>query len=164
VQRKPILANSCALAASAKESRFRIDAPVTETRLAAVVALDSLAKELVGSCADACSVRARLLQVGKNRSDDLALEALEGHPSNPGATLEGVELAVLVASSDDASGPAARIGEYCETHAITTAGVVARLGGRSVTKTVRALRPWVSLLLVSDDGSDLQDILNALRV
>ena len=48
---RPILANSCARAATAEEARFRIDRPIG-SRAAVVVALDDEAAEVVDRVAE----------------------------------------------------------------------------------------------------------------
>ena len=61
MQRRPILANSCARAASAAEARYRIETPINDQRSTAVFALDAPARAIVGASRSGHSDRVRFM-------------------------------------------------------------------------------------------------------
>lgn len=156
-QRRPVLANSCAMAATAGEARYRIDRAVTETRSTRVVALDEPVAAEVGRAAGACSGQTRVF------TPPAAAASGNGRVAwDLDQVVEGADLVVMVASSDDASGVARALGELCETARVMTAGVI--IGHpASTSSVVSALRAHVRMLLVSDTPGDLAGILTALR-
>jgi hypothetical protein len=141
---RPILANSCALAATAEEARFRIDRPIG-SRSALVVALDEQAAEVVDRVAEKPWRGARFL-----RASDGAVE------------LGDVDVVVMIATADADADVAAGLAEACFERGIMTAGLI--LGeGADVAAAVSALRPYARNLMVTDDEEDVAEVLTALR-
>jgi len=161
--------SSCARAATAAESRFRIDAPV-ESRNARVVALDAPAAEVLRSVAALEWAGARFfvcepVSVGGGAGSgigDFLLRGIDGTPAVLGSELDGAHVVVMVATQDSGAGCAYAIGKACWERAVMTAGLV--LGDGSQTHAVAALRPHARVLLPSADESDLVELLTALRV
>jgi hypothetical protein len=141
---RPILANSCARAATAEEARFRIDRPIG-ARSAVVAALDEAAAEVVDRVAEKPWRGARFLRAG------------DGSPD-----LEDVDVVVMIATADADAGVAGRLAEACFERGIMTAGLILGEGGE-VAATVSALRPYARNLMVTEDEEDVAEVLIALR-
>lgn len=143
---RPILASSCARAATAAEARFRIDRPIG-SRSAIVVAIDDEAAAVVDRVADGPWHGARFLHVGDDFTDELA----------------NADVAIMVATAGADGRAAAALGRACAELGIMTAGLV--LGERlDVSEAVSALRPHARNLMVTPDEDDVVAVLAALRV
>jgi hypothetical protein len=141
---RPILANSCARAATAEEALFRIDRPIG-ARSALVVALDDDAAAVVDRLAGQPWRGARFLRAAEGTFD-----------------LEGVDAVVMVATADADADAAARLADACFERGIMTAGLI--LGeSAEVTAAISALRPHARNLMVTDDEDDVAEVLTALR-
>lgn len=172
---QPILASSCALATSAEEARYRIDAPIAGRRGARVVALDDHAATIVRRAAQQAWNGARffILTVAPTGADtapptdadgrpDLALRRTDGTSSRLSDELREADVAVMVATTESDRDAADVIGRACARRGIMTAGLV--LGApEEVEPTVVTLRPHAQVLLVTQDDSDLVEVLTALR-
>jgi hypothetical protein len=144
---RPILLNSCALAATAEEARFRIDRPIGG-RTAVIVALDEGATEVVDRVAERPWGAARFFRASE--ASDVAEE------------LADADVAIMVATADADADSAAEIAEACALRGIMTAGLI--LGDRlEVGAAVSALRPYARNLMVTDDEEDIAAVLTALR-
>jgi len=142
---RPILANSCARAATAAEARFRIDRPIGG-RAALVVALDDDAAEVVERVAEKPWHGARFVRARDGFDEDLT----------------DTDVAVMVATADADAGAAAAIAQACAARGIMTAGLI--LGDPlEVAAAVSALRPYARNLMVTDDEDDVAEVLTALR-
>jgi hypothetical protein len=143
----PILASSCARAATAEEARFRIDRPIAG-RSARIIALDATAADVVGRVAE--------LPWGASRffPDPAALD--------PEADLRDADVAIMVATADARAETASAIARACSSRGIMTAGIV--LGDRhEVEAAVAALRPYARNLMSTEDEDDVAAVLTALR-
>ena len=144
---RPILASSCARAATAAEARFRIDAEIGPRR-ALIVALDEAAADVVDRVAEQPWGGARFF-----RSPAEVRLAEE---------LEDADVAIMVGTAAADGDAAARIAHACVERGIMTAGLV--LGGRDeVAAAVAALRPYARNLMATEDEDDLAAVLTALR-
>ena len=144
---RPILANSCALAATAEEARFRIDRPIAG-RAALVIALDDGAAAVVERVAELPWQGARFFR----SPDELDLER----------ELVDADVAIMVATADADGGSAETIARACAARGIMTSGLI--LGDRlDVGPAVSALRPYARNLMVTDDEEDVGAVLTALR-
>jgi len=166
-----MLLSSCARAASAAETRYRIDAPIAPARAARVVALDVGAAKVArrvaahqwasarffvcdgvapGSASEALSV------------DDLVLRGIDGTPASLDEQLADADVVVLIATEDAGAASASVVGRACFERGIMTAGLV--LGeGFEAEGAVVALRPHARVLLPSADDDDVTELLTALR-
>ena len=143
---KPILASSCARAATAAEARYRIDRPIGG-RSARIVALDAAAAGVV--------LRVAQQPWGASRfyADAGRFDARE---------LDDADVAIMVATADADGAVAGAIARACAERGIMTAGLV--LGDRDdVGDAVAALRPYARNLMVTDDEDDVAAVLTALR-
>ncbi|MDT7616781.1 MAG: hypothetical protein QOF00_4228 [Pseudonocardiales bacterium] len=177
---RPILQSSCAVATSAAEARFRIDAPIEGRRGTRVVALDDgaatlvrrLAREswnaarfftLVAQSHEAQSHEAQSPPVnGGGPPADMALHRTDGTAATLAEELGEADVAVMVATTNGSAPAAAVIGRACARRGVMTAGLV--LGEQhDVADTVTALRPHAQVLLVTRDEQDVAEVLSALR-
>jgi hypothetical protein len=166
----PTLLHGCAAASSAEEASFRIQRPVETHRSARVIALDGPATAVTDALSGREWQAARFLtghdaaQVsGNGEGPDPLLRASDGQQLPLSRILEGADVVVMVATTDDGAALAAVIGEACDERRITTAGLVIDTD-RRLSAAVSALRPHAQVLLVSDDASDVAELLSALRV
>ena len=144
---RPILANSCAYAATAEEARFRIDRPIGG-RAALVIALDAEAAEVVDRVAELPWQGARFFRT----PEGLELER----------ELAETDVAIMIATADADGDVAETIARACAERGIMTSGLI--LGDRlDVGPAVSALRPYARNLMVSDDEDDVGAVLAALR-
>jgi hypothetical protein len=163
-------ASECARAASAAESRFRIDAPIAPARAARVIALDPAAESVGRRVAAGAWANARFYTCessgdggGNGDGGGVWLYGLDGEPCALREVLAGTDVVVVLATQDSGRAAAAAIGRACSARAVTTAGVV--LGdGFEADDAVAALRPHARVLLLSADETDVRELLTALRV
>jgi hypothetical protein len=158
----PILANSCARAATAAESRYRIDAPIAPSRGARVIALDEGAAEVARRVAGESWANARFFACTGSDTGALTLTGIGGAAADLREQLSGADVVVMIATEDSGAACAYAIGRTCWEKSIMTAGIV--LGdGYDAEHAVAALRPHARVLLPSGDDSDVIELLTALR-
>jgi len=143
----PILASSCARAATAAEARFRIDRPIAG-RSARIVALDPTAAEIV--------LRVAELPWGASRFfADPARFA-------PDSELPEADVVIMVATAEADAAKARELAAARAERGIMTAGLV--LGDpHEVAGAVAALRPYARNLMATEDEDDVAAVLTALR-
>ncbi len=146
---KQILANACAMAATAEEAAYRINAQIG-SRAALIVALDAEAAQVVDRVAERPWGAARFFH-----SEDLSPEQLVSE-------IDTSDVAIMVATADADASAAESIARACFERGIMTAGLI--LGEqRGVTGSVAALRPYARNLMVTSDEEDVAEVLRALR-
>jgi len=167
---RPTLLNSCAMAATAAEARFRINAPAFTRRATRIVALDDGAATIMRSVATSSWAGARFFSYepgdqpdhANGQVADIALHAPDGSSTRLSDELSDADVMVMIATADDGAEAAAAIGRACTLRGIMTAGLI--LGdGRDVRAAVSALRPHARVLMASKDEHDVSDMLTALR-
>jgi hypothetical protein len=163
------LLSSCARAASAEESRFRIDRPIAPSRAGRVVALDDRAAEVVARAAELPWANARFYVCDDAGGDGehITLRGVDGGPATLADELASASVVVMVATSDTGAGCAYTLGKACWERGVQTAGLVLGDGthdGTTAAAAVAALRPHARVLLPSATEDDVIDILTALRV
>ena len=157
----PILANSCARAATAAEARYRIDAPIVPSRGARVIALDDGAAAVAARVAGQEWATARFLTC-EGEGEALRLRGIGGPVADLAEHLDGADVVVMIATQDAGAACAYAIGRACWERSIMTAGIV--LGdGSDAEHAVAALRPHARVLLPSGDETDVVELLTALR-
>ena len=163
--------SSCARAASAAESRYRIDRPIRPARAARIIALDRAAAEVARRAAQVEWASARFLVCegvavgGGVALGDFLLRGIDGEPAVLDDVLRGADVVVMLATGDDGAGCAYAIGKACWERGIMTAGLVLGDGSEAeeAAEAVAALRPHARVLLPTADESDLTELLSALR-
>jgi hypothetical protein len=167
MQPKPILLNACARAATAAEARYRIDVPIVPSRATRVVALDAGAVDVVTRVSSMLWASARFLisAASEHDPDDevarVELRTVDGETTDLADELAGVDVAVMVATSDEGAEAASVIGAACTVRGIMTAGLV--LGRGDDSSAVSSLRPHARFILVTNDEDDVPEVLTALR-
>lgn len=163
----PVSLSSCARAASATESAYRIDAAIAPARAARIVALDSGAATVARSVATQPWTSARFfvcegVATPEPSTVGLLLRELDGAPASLDAELDRADVVVMIATEDSGADCAHALGRICWSRSIQTAGLV--LGdGYEAADAVAALRPHARVLLPSADESDVVELLTALR-
>jgi hypothetical protein len=163
------LLSSCARAASAAESRFRIDRPIAPSRAGRVVALDARAAEIAARAAEQEWANARfyVCDGADPEADTLSLRGIDGGPATLADELASASVVVMIATSDAGAACAYALGKACWERGIQTAGLVVGDGthsGTAAAAAVAALRPHARVLLPDADEDDVVDLLTALRV
>jgi hypothetical protein len=166
---RPTLLNSCAMAATAAEARFRIDRPIAG-RSARIIALDAAAAQVVLRVAERPWGASRFLAYeaeGAGNGDagtaaDIHLRAADGSESRLSEELAEADVAIMVGTSEAGPEAAAAIAQACALRGIMTAGLI--LGDLAdVGPAVAALRPYARNLMVTNDEDDVAEVLTALR-
>ncbi len=157
--------SSCARAASAEESRYRIDRPIAPSRAGRIIALDERAVGVVARIAQMEWANARFYTCNSVAEDGetVMLRGIDGGPATLADELASASIVVMVATSDTGAGCAYALGKACWERGIQTAGLVLGDGTHHGT-AVAALRPHARVLLPDADELDVVDILTALRV
>lgn len=163
--------SSCARAASAAETRFRIDAPIAPARAPRVVLLDPQAAEIGRRAATHewanasfidCEAPIRGTTGSELSTEDLLLRDIDGSPVTLSELLDDADVVVLVATERAGSQSAAVIGRACFDQGVMTAGIVIGEGSEADAAVV-ALRPYARVLLPFAHESDVVELLTALR-
>lgn len=167
MQPTPILLNSCGLATTAAESRFRIDVPLVPSRATRIIALDDPAAEVVERVSRHSWCTARFYRTaeeleGGSGEAGLRLRGMVGGAVDLVDELDAVDAVVMVATSDTGARSAATIGAACTVRGIMTAGLVLSDGTR-VLDALSSLRPHARVLLVPAEEEDLIELLRAIR-
>lgn len=167
---RPVLASSCARAATAAEARFRIDADIASAGIVAVVALDEAARGTLLRIAehpwtDARFYTCEAAHARNGSAPDQASFALRSQ----GGALEAVDdvvgsaaSVVLLAAAPGAAVPAAAVGKACAACGVPTAGFVLA-DQDALTGLTTALRPYAGILLGPAAEEDVMSVLSALR-
>lgn len=162
-----LLSNS-ARATSRSESKYRIDYPLVPTRGARVIALDEGAEKIIRRTAqnDWKAAHFFVVETAPSRSEyiddsvDVNLRSLDGENVQLKDELNGVDVVVMVATTDTGSIAASTIAAACTVRGIMTAGIII---SKDATSTVAALRPHARILLISASETDLDTLLSAIR-
>jgi len=162
---RPILANSCALAATAAEARFRIDAKPQTPRTTSVVALDDGAMALVRELAGQEWNAARFLGLpdGTPAGEyaDLQLRTVDGEAVRLSDELARADFVMMIATEGGGAAAATTIGDACTLRGIMTAGLVVGANGES-GPALTALRPNARVLRGTGDERDATELLAAV--
>ena len=158
----PILASSCARAATAAEASYRIDAPIAPSRGARVLALDPAAAVVAQHAAAHSWANARFFVCEGAGAGAVVLRGIGGPTVDLVDQLLDADVVVMIATEDRGAACAYAIGRACWERSIMTAGIV--LGeDRDAEQAVAALRPHARVLLPSADEADVVELLTALR-
>jgi hypothetical protein len=171
---------------SAAEARFRIDYPNSEPRVIKVVALDETSERVVKRVAKQAWQRTDFftsLKFGGTDGTGGEGWSIKAGPMKPGsiktwlsdlagrtkALIEEVasaDLVVMVASAGTSADAASVIGEACAARNVMTTALVIASAQRSdddLSKTLAALRPYASMLVIASGDEYIGEMLAALR-
>ena len=169
---RPTMLNSCARATTAAEARFRVQYPNSLTRASRIFALDAAAAEAMYAVSEEPWNSARFLTVCKGNVrpdaggiDDLPLSAPNGAKAILSEELDGADVVVLLASNGADSSAAEIIAGEAHRRRIMVVGLAlsGEAGQAGLDKTVAALRPFASVLVVASDNEFIPAMLSALR-
>jgi hypothetical protein len=159
---------------SAAEARFRVDYPNSEPRVTKVVALDDASEQVVK----------RVAQQGWRRANFFTSLKLDGAPARESWSMQAwlsdiagrtkalveevasADLVVMVASAGASAEAASVIGEACAARKVMTTALIVGSSGRSdeeLSRTLAALRPYASMLVIANDDEYIEEMLAALR-
>jgi hypothetical protein len=159
---------------SAAEARFRIDYPNSEPRVVKVVALDHASERVVKQVARRHWQRAdfftSLRLDGPAQSQAWSMQAwlsdLAGRTKALVEEVASADLVVMVASAGDAAEAASVIGEACAARKVMTTALIIgsnRASDEDLSRTLRSVRPYASMLVIASDDEYIEEMLAALR-
>jgi hypothetical protein len=159
---------------SAAEARFRIDYPNSEPRVVKVVALDHASERVVKQVARRHWQRAdfftslRLDRPAQSQAWSMQawLSDLAGRTKALVEEVASADLVVMVASAGDAAEAASVIGEACAARKVMTTALIIgsnRAADEDLSRTLRSVRPYASMLVIASDDEYIEEMLAALR-
>src|SRR6516225_2037909 len=159
---------------SAAEARFRIDYPNSEPRVIKVVALDQVSERVVKRIAARSWQRANFFTALKfedtSRGEGWSMKAwlsdLAGRTKALVEEVAAADLVVMVSSAGTSAQAAAVIGEACAVRKVMTMALIIGSEQRSneeLSKTLAALRPYASMLVIASGDEYIEEMLAALR-
>jgi len=162
---RPTLLNSCALAATAAEAKFRVQYPNSLPRASTIIALDSEAARIMAGVSEEPWVGAHFLTVAPIQPDvspnDVALTDRAGETKLFTAELVGADMIVMLATSSEGEQAAGIIGRLARESAVMTAGIV--MSSKDTDGVIAALRPSAAVLVSASSSDYLSAMLTALR-
>ena len=159
---------------SAAEARFRVDYPNSEPRVTKVVALDDVSEQVVKRVAQQSWRRANFFTSLKlngapareNWSMQAWLSDIAGRTKALVEEVASADLVVMVASAGASAEAASVIGEACAARKVMTTALIVGGSSRSdeeLSRTLAALRPYASMLVIANDDEYIEEMLAALR-
>jgi len=160
---------------SAAEARFRIDYPNSQPRVVKVIALDQASEHVVKRVAERSWQRASFFaslkfdgaaRSGENWSMQAWLSDLAGRTMALVDEVNSADLVVMVSSAGTSAQAAAVIGEACAVRKVMTMALIIGSEQRSneeLSKTLAALRPYASMLVIANGDEYIEEMLSALR-
>lgn len=158
---------------SAKEARFRIDAPNSLPRATKVIALDAPSEQVVkrlaaGNWNGATFFTAKAFGATPNKGESLSgwLSDLAGRTKSLVDEVNSADLVVMVATAGESVPAASLIGEACSLKRVMTTALITGAAGKSddvLAKTLSQLRPWALMLVIAGADDYIEDMLRALR-
>ena len=160
---------------TAEEARFRVDYPNSKPRAVKVIALDQPSETVVKRLALGTWQRAVFLTAlkfdggprgGAGWSMHAWLSDLAGRTKDLVDEVASADLVVMVASAGTGAEAAAVIGEACAVRKVMTTALIIDSKSRSdaeLSRTLAALRPHASMLVIAHDDEYIEAMLAALR-
>ena len=169
-----MMPSSCARAATTAEARFRIRYPNSRPRATTIIALDQESEQALRPL-QACAwngarfltfMSARGLGEGLERvAIDARLRDRAGREVSLVAEVESADGVIMVVGAGGGAEAAEVIGNACLVRGVMTTGlIIAGPGsGAEVSRTLRNLRPFAAMLVVSSGAEYVAEMLTALR-
>jgi hypothetical protein len=159
---------------SATEARFRVDYPNSRPRVIKVVALDAKSEEVVKRLAQRVwegadfftSLKLEGAPHGAAWSMQAWLSDLAGRTKALVEEVSSADLVVMVSSAGASPEAASGIGEACTARKVMTMALIVGSEQRSdeeLSKTLAALRPYASTLVIANGEDYIEEMLAALR-
>ena len=159
---------------TAEEARFRIDYPNSQPRVIKVVALDAMSERVVKRVAERTWQRANFFTSlkfdgtagGEGWSMKAWLSDVAGRAKALVEEVASADLVVMVSSAGTSAEAASVIGEACAVRKVMTMALI--IGGEQksdeeLSKTLAALRPYASMLVIASGDEYIEEMLAALR-
>ena len=166
--RRPILNQTCAVASTSAEARYRINFNDFPQRDSRIIALDHDATRIVRDLALLPWEGGRFFFYGADAAGTEPQEAwltnLDGQQLSLVEQISGSDSVVMIATQHADPEAAAFIGDVCAEHRVMSAAFLVGAAYHRVDVTLRVLRPNAMVLVVVQDEADLPDFLTALRV
>ena len=150
---------------TAREARFRIDYANSTARSTRIIALDRASARAIPSLVPATSGARFLTALDPEGRPGETLVAQDGANVSLADALASADAVVMIASAGESAEAALRIGPECRARGIMTTGVILPLEGKDVDSslTLKNLRRYAAMLVVTTDVDYLADMLGALR-
>jgi hypothetical protein len=158
---------------SAQESRYRIDYPNSRPRVSRIIALDERSMQALATLKDYPWNGARFLRFLRplagsatlpNLPVDAVLQDAGANEAKLGEEIAAADVIVMVTTAGSAPDAAEIIGNACLVRGKRASGLVlAGDGGEDLTRTLKALRPYAAMLVVSSGEDYIAEMLAALR-
>ena len=160
---------------SAAEARFRIDYPNSQPRAVKVIALDAASERVIKRAAERTWQRATFFtslkfdgtpRSGEGWSIKAWLSDLAGRTKALVEEVASADLVVMVSNAGTSAQAAAVIGEACAVRKVMTMALIIGSEQRSdedLSKTLAALRPYASMLVIANGDEYIEEMLAALR-
>ena len=158
---------------TAEEARYRVDYPNSKPRAVKVVALDPPSEAVVKRLAQGDWQRATFLTVhdsgapgGEGWSMKAWLNDLAGRAKALVDEVASADLVVMVSSAGTRAEAASVIGEACAARKVMTMALIIGSDQKSdeeLSKTLAALRPYASMLVIASGDEYIEEMLAALR-
>ena len=158
---------------TADEARYRINDPNSKPRAVKVVALDPPSEAVVKRLAEGDWQRATFLTVhdgaapgGEGWSMKAWLADLAGRAKNLVDEVASADLVVMISSAGTMPEAAALIAEACNARKVMTTALIIGSQAKSddeLSKTLGALRPYASMLVIASGDEYIEEMLAALR-
>lgn len=166
--------SECARATTAEESRFRVAYPNSKRRVSRIIALDEESLSALAPLKDYPWNGARFLRYVRSEAAsehfpslpiNAVLEDVEGNRVTLMSEIAGADVIVMVATAGSAPEAAEIIGNACLVSGKMTTGLVLKSGndGEALAPTLRAMRPYAAMLVVSTGEDYIAEMLTALR-
>jgi hypothetical protein len=163
-----------AIMTSAEQTRFRVDYPNSRPRVSRIIALDDRSLSALMALKDRPWNGARFLRylraeaVSKHLPTlavDALLEDAEGRRTSLREEVAEADVIVMVATAGGAAQEAAEIiGNTCSVLGKLATGLVLKIAeDEDLAVTLRAMRPYAAMLVVSNAEDYIGDMLMALR-
>lgn len=167
----PTLLSSCARATTAEEAAFRVQRPNSRTRASRIIALDAASEEIMHRVEKEEWQGARFFSYGETHSApdleafpyDAVLVGEGGTKTMLSDELEAADVVVMIATSGESAKAASVVGNACFVRNIMGAGLIVAPASAEVRQTVKALRPYCSVLVVASGEEYVPEMLTALR-
>jgi hypothetical protein len=159
---------------SAAEARFRIDYPNSQPRVVKVVALDEASERVVKRVAQLSWQRANFFTSlkfdgaggGESWSMQAWLSDLAGRTKALVEEVACADLVVMVSSAGTSAEAASVIGDACAARKVMTMALIIgseQSSDEDLSKTLAALRPYASMLVIASGDEYIEEMLAALR-
>lgn len=159
---------------TAEEARFRIGYPNSRPRVSRIIALDRQSMAALAALKDRPWTGARFLRYVQSRPGsaslpslpvDALLEDVDGRQASLSDEIANADVVVMVTTAGAAPSAAEVVGNTCFVHGKRATGMVLTAGesGEELAKTLKAMRPYAAMLVVSTGEDYVAEMLSALR-